>query len=971
MMRAFQGTRLVFVGATAARAAIAAMIGCAVVGGALGYAAEAPGAPRIHTASGWLEGSVDQDGVSTFLGIPYAAAPLGPLRWRAPLAAPPWQTVRAAREFSPDCPQHLPSPPPGSKPPPPQAHPPVSRGHGQSEDCLALNIWTAEPRADAHLPVMVWIHGGGYQFGSGALAEYDGARFARAGVVLVTLNYRLGPLGFLAHPELTTEAAYHSSGNYGLLDQIAALQWVQQNIAAFGGDPTRVTIFGESAGSGAVNILQASPLARGLFSRAIGESTSQMDSSLGLTGRQSRQQAEAYGQHYAASLGAKTLEDLRKLPVDALMSSAPPFWPLDPDGYVLPQSVYDTFHNGHQNDVPILVGYNAGEGLNLRVPWIRPESAQEKSAFRHLYPRPDDPQVDTDDVAWQMQSWATLQSLHGRSPAYLYLFDHRRPNARGGSDLPMHGAEMVYVFRNFDLEPRGWTQADRHIGDRLAAYWVNFARAADPNGADLAPWPAFRPEAPELMRFEDEARAIPAPRQDAFRFMEAYYARRRGTDEPGAAGGDSGSKSVLNIDLSGNDTATAASVPGLAIDPRDPQHVAVAWRTIALNELAVGHAAAQDWVCHLSTSTDGGEHFADQVLGWDLPDTTHCNAPFVDFGPDGTLYVGATLASGIGRPPLLGRAVLRSSTDGGRTWSPTSDVIGTDTQERFAPDLPVPVDARLRPWDGARGVVDQESGRLFMTGGYPAPPGGKEHSQRFYTSSADGGQMWGPIFAFGSQDWPERWDSHVVAAHGQLVVTYIADHVPLPGTVCPCVVFGRTSSTPGELTRQFVAAVQQLDTLVHYPPLAAHPTQKNTYTIALVSTDATRIQVLSSTDAGAHWTATTLGESPEVAKVSRPALAYSPDGTLVVMWRGYHADQSYDVYLSAGADPAHLNRPLRITRQASYVPPGLMTHYAVRGDFLNTLVVDSRFAHAGWTDWRTGSQARVYYGRVAVRDLLP
>ena len=480
---------------------------------------------RVRTTSGWLGGGL-ADGVIVFRGIPYAAAPVGALRWRAPLPAVNWEGVRPATQFSPDCPQKPLLGPGGSA-----AHEPspqLSRGQAENEDCLYLNIWTRAPQPEAHLPVMVWIHGGGYQFGSGAIADYDGTHFAHAGVVLVTINYRLGALGYLVHPELTAESTYHSSGNYGLLDQIAALQWVQQNIAAFGGDPARVTIFGESAGSGSVNILQASPLAKNLFSRAIGESTSQMDSSLGLLGRQSRTQAEEFGARYMDKLGAHTLDEMRKLPVAALTGSPEWFWPLDPDGYLLPESVYDTFRDGHQNDVPILIGSNGAEGINLNVPWIQPATDEEKRDFKTLYPKPHDTQVNTDDVAWQAQVWATLQTQHGHSAARVYRFDHPVPDAQGRPSPPIHGAEILYVFQNFDQERRAWTDADRHIGDRIAAYWVNFARSADPNGPGLPKWPLFRPEMPEIMRFDvQEARAAPAPHQDAYRFIEGYYARRR------------------------------------------------------------------------------------------------------------------------------------------------------------------------------------------------------------------------------------------------------------------------------------------------------------------------------------------------------------------------------------------------------------------------------------------------------------
>lgn len=912
---------------------------------------------QVHTASGWVEGERISDGVAVFRGIPFAAPPVGPLRWRAPMPAVPWEGTRPAKAFGPDCIQ--PAPATIGAPPPNARDAPRSRAPGQSENCLTLNIWTKTSSRDARLPVMLWIYGGGFQAGSGAIADYDGAHFARSGVVLVTINYRVGVLGFLVHPELTAEAPYHSSGNYGLLDQVAALGWVQKNIAAFGGDPTRVTIFGESAGSTAINILHASPLGRGLFARVIGESTSQMDAASGLLGRLSLQQAERYGQDFATSVGATSLEALRRLPAEALQKAGRPFWPLDPDGYVLPEEVYAAFERGHQNDVPTLVGANSAEGVNLRVPWIHPETPDEQAQFRGLYPNADDPQVDSDVVAWQMRSWATLQARSGHAPAYLYLFDHGPPgDDRPG--LPLHGAEIPYVFRNFNLVPRAWTEADRRLGDRMAAYWVNFARNGDPNGAGLPPWPALRPGTPQLMRFDADAHATVVPRPEAFAYDDAYFAHRREAPPPAP-----NTKDLVNLNLSGNGPALAASVPDLALDPRDPQHVEVVWRTVSLND----SPEMQTWVCHRSSSHDGGQHFTDQVLDWNMAETPRCNAPYVDIGANGEIYIGATLAGGSGRP-AVGRAVLRRSTDGGRSWSATIDVIGTDTPERFEANPAVPMDAILTPWDGARGVVDRDTGRIFVSGGYPAPPGGKDHSQRFYSASEDGGRSWGPIRAYGSADWPQRWDSHIVAAHGELALAYIGGSVPRDGITCPCVVFATSGDGGATLKRHFVAAVRQLDTLVHYPPVAPNPKRKGSYVIALVSEDGKQLQLLSTVDDGASWVTSPVTAPENVVKVTRPALAYAPDGTLVVMYRGAHEDQSFDEYIAAGADPAQLHAAARLTQQSSQVPVGLLTHYAVRGDFINVIAAEPGAVHAVWTDWRSGSEAQVYYGRVPMARLL-
>src|SRR5271156_70566 len=307
-------------------------------------------AQRVRTESGTLSG-VSEGGLTVYKGVPFATAPVGDLRWRSPVPAAAWSGTRKADSFAPACMQDGVSMP-GETPP------------VVSEDCLYLNIWTPVKSAQERLPVIVWIYGGGYINGSASMPLYWGDKLAHKGVIVVTIAYRLGPLGFLAHPELTRESPHHSSGNYGLMDQIAALEWIQRNIAAFGGDPKRVTIAGQSSGAISVSILMASPLARNLFQRAIGESGGLFEP-LQLAPKYLLANAEHDGEKYAASLGAASLKDLRRLPANLLTGNAGGISHPVIEPYVLPVSPYEAFTSGQQNDVPLLIGSNAEEARSL------------------------------------------------------------------------------------------------------------------------------------------------------------------------------------------------------------------------------------------------------------------------------------------------------------------------------------------------------------------------------------------------------------------------------------------------------------------------------------------------------------------------------------------------------------------------------------------------------------------------------
>ena len=465
------------------------------------FAAEPNGA--IKTDLGFVSGSL-LDGVTSYKGIPFAAPPVGDLRWKAPQAAKGWDGVRDGSAFGPQCMQQ-PYPEGSVFRTPPAA---------QSEDCLYLNVWTAA-KAGAKRPVMVWIHGGALTRGSGATRVYDGAALAKKGVVLVTVNYRLGVFGYLAHPELTAESPNKSSGNYGVLDQIAALKWVQRNIDRFGGDPGRVTIFGESAGSWSVNALVASPLAKGLFHRAIGQSGGSFGAMTKLA------DAEKAGAAFAKSAGADSLAAMRALGADKVLASADTGFRTAPnvDGWLLPDEIRNIFAQGKHNDVPVIVGSNANEMTSLTSPSAVPKTLEdyrkritplygEKVAeFDALYPAKTGAEVGdawlgaVRDVTFTlpMRSWARA-TANGRSKAWLYWFSHVPPNPNSAYLKAYHAAEIAYVFNNVSQRPQS-QKADFDLADTMSNYWVNFAATGDPNGKGLPAWSPYDRESEHYMEF--------------------------------------------------------------------------------------------------------------------------------------------------------------------------------------------------------------------------------------------------------------------------------------------------------------------------------------------------------------------------------------------------------------------------------------------------------------------------------------
>jgi len=485
----------------------------------------------VATASGLVQGVVEKD-LTVYRGIPYAAPPLGALRWRPPQPAARWEGVRLVDRFGPD--------------------PYQGDGKGNvGEDCLYLNVWTPARSASDRVPVLVWIYGGGFSFGSTSTPVHDGQHLARKGVVLVTVNYRVGPLGFLAHPELSAESAQKASGNYGLLDLIAGLSWVKSNIAAFGGDPDKVTIFGESAGGIAVSMLAASPKAKGLFHGAISQSGGSFGPPRPTTypGENMRRlsEAEKAGVAFVERTGASSIAELRKLPSGKLPAGfgSGAAWPII-DGVVIPDDQHKLYEARRYNDVPILVGYNSDEGLSFSREKT-PEEFRENVRKRYgphadkllaAYPVADEgapPKTARDlmrDAAfgWQTWAWARLQARTGKSKVFYYYFDQHPERAAGSpqADHGMpHGVDVPYVFGTLDRNDAKLTPGDWAISETVSTYWTNFAKHGDPNGPGVPEWPRFTERDRQVMYLKNEARPGPVPSAAALEVLDAYFSWRR------------------------------------------------------------------------------------------------------------------------------------------------------------------------------------------------------------------------------------------------------------------------------------------------------------------------------------------------------------------------------------------------------------------------------------------------------------
>jgi len=485
----------------------------------------------VKVQEGLVQGTLE-DGLTVYKGIPFAAPPVGELRWKAPQPAAKWEGVRQATKFAP-------APMQGGNPP-----------SGKSEDCLYLNIWTPAKSAGDKIPVMVYIYGGGFAGGYTSDPWISGEKLAKKGVILVSTAYRVNQFGFLAHPELSAESPNHVSGNYGILDQIAALKWIQKNIAAFGGDPSKVTIFGESAGAISVSMLCASPLAKGLFSGAISQSGGSFGPTRPTTfpgeNMKTLKQAEESGKTYVQKAGVSSIADLRKIEAEKVPSGfgMPGGWPII-DGYVIPDDQHRLYEAGKYNDIPVLIGYNSDEGASFSrektpeeyIAGVKARYGKFADELIKAYPAGTTsvPKTARDlarDAAfgWQTWAWANLQSKTGKSKVYYYYFDQHpdypMDSPRYGYGSP-HAQDVSYVFQHLDTKNPEMTKTDFEISDAMSTYWTNFAKFGNPNGNGVPEWPAFSEANPKVMYFSQKPFVGPVPSAESLKVLDKYFEWRR------------------------------------------------------------------------------------------------------------------------------------------------------------------------------------------------------------------------------------------------------------------------------------------------------------------------------------------------------------------------------------------------------------------------------------------------------------
>lgn len=494
---------------------------------------------QVVTRAGIVEGSRSADGqILIFKGIPYAAPPVGELRWKEPQPVTAWKGVRKATEFGARCMQGR------------IYDDMVFRDLGPSEDCLHLNVWSPTTPSDKKLPVMVWIYGGGFQAGATSEPRQDGERLAHRGVVLVSMDYRLGIFGFYTHPELTAESPHHASGNYGLLDQAAAIQWVHDNIAAFGGDPQNVTIFGESAGSFSVSAQMASPLAKDLIHKAIGESGAFFSATLTTVRLAERERRDAI---FAQEQGMRSLREMRRVSAQDLLNAVLKvkdtyrFGPCI-DGYFLPAAVSEIYGKRQQAQIPLLAGWNRDEG-NYHSFFGKEKEDQENFARRirtefgdaateaqKLFPSDTDEHMKESAgllsgaqfIAYGTWRWVESQRESGSAAVYRYRFDEAPPGGNGNDGAKVgafayHSAEIEFVFGTLDSKKLDWRPEDYKASELMGEYWTNFAKNGDPNGQGLAKWPAYDARSGfQVMHLTAKPLAAPDQHREQFQFLEKH-----------------------------------------------------------------------------------------------------------------------------------------------------------------------------------------------------------------------------------------------------------------------------------------------------------------------------------------------------------------------------------------------------------------------------------------------------------------
>jgi para-nitrobenzyl esterase len=489
----------------------------------------------IQVEQGWLMGMPGSDtSITVYKGVPFAAPPVGELRWRAPQPPAKWDGVRRADKFSANPIQVMhESFGPWTAEYQPQG--------AVSEDCLYLNIWTAAKSSNEKCPVIVYIPGGVFTGGSGNCPVYNGEGLAKKGLVVVTINYRVGVIGFLALPELTKESEHNSSGNYGLLDQVAALEWVKRNIAAFGGDPARVAIMGQSAGAASVHYLTASPLANGLFIRAIAQSGS--NARIGPGDRLTS--AEQTGVRFAKTISAASLAALRAMSSTDLLAATKDEFHFLPivDGWFLPKSVDEIFKAGDKSDVPTLTGSVADEGsfsdeygkvsVEEFQKRVRRQSGSQAEEILKLYPtslendRAESQKAFARDMSMlSMYQWAANREKTCKTNVYTYLFVHPQPGTTEERYQTFHSSELPYVFNSLKQSNRPWTTEDWKIAETMSDYWVNFISSGDPNGNGLPQWPVFRKIPAEIMELGDKMESHPIVSEEKFRVLGKLFENR-------------------------------------------------------------------------------------------------------------------------------------------------------------------------------------------------------------------------------------------------------------------------------------------------------------------------------------------------------------------------------------------------------------------------------------------------------------